>query len=182
MLKKLALLILALCFSVCSNLHRSCDVELRGQLIAEGCSPEAVRHAERTARLTAEEILTGNAELPELTRHIRYSFFTPSGSCPELSDALLRATPGIAVSSLVCVGSTPMGSVADGEAFIGELRRHILNTMPTWAVCGSLSQELSTVPQYCRAGAELTDDDMIQLVTGRAPVLFSDGKEHISTV
>lgn len=182
MLKKLVLLILALCFSLCSNLHRSCDVELHGQLIAEGCSPEAVRHAEQTALLAAEEILPGNAKLPELTQHIRYSFFPPSGNCIELSDALLRATPGIAVSSLVYVGSTPMGSVADGEVFIEELRSYILNTMPTWAVCGSLSQELSIVSRYCRAGAVLSSDDMIQLVTGRAPVLFSDGKEHISTV
>ena len=182
MLKKTVLLVLALGLCVCSHLHQSCDVELNGRIVSSGCSVAAADRAVELARLTAEEILPGTVCLPECTRHIRCGFTPGLDSCPELTDAILRATPGISVSSTVYVGETRMGRVPDGGAFIKKLKSYILNTMPSWAVQGSLSQEVRVVPQYGRCAVLFTNDDMIQLVTGKAPVLFSDGKDHISTV
>ena len=182
MLRKFIALTGAAALLICSGLHRCCDVEIGGQVIVRGCSVPAVRYAEQTARLAAEEILPGEAELPGLTRHYYLSLFPGAETCPELTDAILRATPGIAVRSAVYIGSTRLGTVRDSAEFIERLKSYILSTMPTWAVCGSLSQAVDIRPQYCRSGIDASFDDMIQLVTGRAPVLFSDGKEHISAV
>lgn len=182
MLRKGLILLFALVLLIGSHLHRSCDMELNGQIVSAGCSPAAVDRAVELARLTAEEILPGPVTLPECVRHVYLGFTPGTESCPELTDALLRSTPGISVSSAVYVGDARLGCVSDGEAFIGKLKSYILNTMPSWAVHGSISQELYIVPQYGRSTVLFTNDDMIQLVTGKAPVLFSDGKEHISTV
>lgn len=182
MFRKGLILFFALALFIGSHLHRSCDIELNGQIVSSGCSPVAVDRAVELARLAAEEILPDPVTLPECIRHIGLRFTPGAESCPELTDALLRATPGISVSSAVYVGDVRLGCVSDGEAFVGKLKSYILNTMPSWAVHGSLSQELHIVPQYGRNTVLFTNDDMIQLVTGKAPVLFSDGKDHISAV
>lgn len=52
--------------------------------------------------------------------------------------------------------------------------------MPTWAVNGYLSRGVEFRTQYSRTGSETNEDDMILLVTGMAPVLYSDGSGYVS--
>ena len=67
MLKRGMVLALALLFAVGAQLRPVCDVELEGEALAIGCSPGALRRAERTARLTAEEILYDDVLLRIMT-------------------------------------------------------------------------------------------------------------------
>ena len=168
-------LALALLFAVGAQLRPVCDVELEGEALAIGCSPGALRRAERTARLTAEEILRGEAELPTLRRRIRLSFRRPSEDGGLLADALLRATEGIAVRDHVYVGGRPLGYVRDGEALRERLRGFIADTRPTWASGGTLGAELTIRRQYTREGYVTPLGDMLLLITGAAPVFYYDG-------
>ena len=132
------------------------------------------------AERAAEEILPGFADMPETERHYMLSLSRPDGSRAELADALLRSTPGVTVNSAVYVGGVRLGNVPDSAEFQTGLDSYIRNTMPTWAVNGYLSRGVEFRTQYSRTGSETNEDDMILLVTGMAPVLYSDGSGYVS--
>ena len=83
------------------------------------------------------------------------------------------------VNSAVYVGGVRLGSVPDSAEFQTGLDSYIRNTMPTWAVNGYLSRGVEFRTQYSRTGSETNEDDMILLVTGMAPVLYSDGSGYV---
>ena len=118
--------------------------------------------------------------MPETQRHYMLSLSRPDGSRAELADALLRSTPGVTVNSAVYVGGVRLGNVPDSAEFQTGLDSYIRNTMPTWAVNGYLSRGVEFRTQYSRTGSETNEDDMILLVTGMAPVLYSDGSGYVS--
>lgn len=180
MYKKLALLVLALMFMAFSNLRVCCRLTVDGKAVPGSFSPVSADIAVTAAERAAEEILPGFADMPETERHYMLSLSRPDGSRAELADALLRSTPGVTVNSAVYVGGVRLGNVPDSAEFQIGLNSYIRNTMPTWAVNGYLSRGVEFRTQYSRTGSETNEDDMILLVTGMAPVLYSDGSGYVS--
>ena len=92
MLKKTMLLLAAFLLCAAANLRVQYDVEVAGEMLALGCSAGAIKRAEEAARAAAEEILPGNAALPEAKRRLRLTLRKPTEETRRLTDALLRAT------------------------------------------------------------------------------------------
>ena len=147
-----------------------------------GCSMEAGRKAQEAALAAAEEILPGKAALPTAQRRLRFSLCPGEDSAPQLCDALLRACPGILAGDQVSVDGIPLGTVADARVLGSTLHKYINNTLPTWANSGYLSGSLRFQPHYTRADFELSPNDMLMLITGLRPVMYTDGEGRISPV
>ena len=178
---KLLLLLPALLMTAAANLRLQWDCELAGETLAEGCAGFAVQRAERAAQAAAEEILPGEASLPEARLHLRLRLHPGRASAPELTDALLRATPGVALREYVLLGDRRVGAVTDAAAFREKLRGYIDNTVPDWAWGGVLSKPLRTERCYGRTGFASTPSDMVLLVTGLAPVFYYDAEGNYAT-
>ena len=180
MWKKFLLLALALGFATATNMHLCCSLWVDGQALP-GIYRLADRDRARTAAgAAAEEIVSGPAQQPRLHQRYHLRLRPASGTVPELSAALLDATPGVERSEGVYVSGVYLGSVADQEALFSSLRQFITGQLPTWAESGYLSQELVTRPQYGRAGSQTPVEDMVLLVSGMAPVLYSDGRGYVA--
>ena len=182
MFKKGLLLLAALLLCAAANLRVQWDYEVAGETLALGCSVRAARRAEEAARSAAEEILAEKAALPEIRRHLRLTLRKPAAAAPALTDALLRATPGVALRETVYLGDTRVGAVTDAAAFRQRLRSYIENTVPDWAWGGVLSKPLRIERRWGRTGYASTPGDMVLLVTGIAPVLYYDAEGNYSTV
>jgi len=181
-LKKALLLALALVFAVCSHLRPCCDFTVEGRLIQSGCSIAAARRAKEAALFAAEEILPGKAALPAAKLRLGFSLKGGKASAPALSDALLRATPGVLAGDGVYLDGQKLGCVAEGRELRQEIAAYIENTLPSWAKAGSLGGYLELRRQYTRAAYEVTTDDMIMLITGLKPVMYTDGEGRVSPV
>ena len=72
------------------------------------------------------------------------------------------------------------GTVEQREDLLGELRHFITGQLPSWAEHGYLSQELSFKAQYGRSGSTTPVEDMVLLVSGMAPVMYSDGEGYVA--
>lgn len=178
---KTILLLLALLLNAAVNLRVRWDYELAGEQIALGCSGRALRLAEEAAREAAEEILAGPAALPMGRRKARLGLRRPADAAPALTDALLRATPGVALRDDVLLGDRRVGAVTDAAAFRAALRAYIDNTVPDWAWGGVLSKPLRVERSYGRTGYASPPGDMVLLVTGAAPVLYYDAAGNYAT-
>jgi len=181
-LKKALLLALALIFSLCSHLHPCCDFILEGRQIKIGCTPSAARMAKEAALAAAEEILPGKAALPALKTRLSFSLSPGDGSAPALSDALLRAMPDVLSGDAVYLDGHKLGTVAEGRKLRQAMAKHIENTLPSWANSGSVGGCLELRGQYTRAEYEVTPEDMIMLITGLRPVMYTDGQGRVSPV
>ena len=175
MFRKGMALAFALLFAVGAHLRLVCDVSLAGEPVARGCSLQTVREAERTAAAAAEEILRDDASAPLFERRIRLSFRRPGRETRPLTDALLRATAGVALWDCVSVGGRRLGFVRDGDALREKLRGYIDNTLPAWAKGGTLAAPLTIRRLYTRADYAASEADMLLLITGAAPVFYYDG-------
>ena len=182
MLKKTMLLFAALLLVAAANLRVQYDVEVAGETLELGCSAGAMRRAGEAARAAAEEILPGNAVLPEAKRRLRLTLRRPAEESAALTEALLRATPGVALRENVYLGDTRIGAVTDAAAFRRRLRSYIENTVPDWAWGGVLSKPLRIERCWGRTGYASAPGDMVLLVTGVAPVLYYDAEGNYSTV
>ena len=180
MIRKTLALTAALLLVLGAHLRPICDYEIAGKRQGLALSPEAGRMAMEAARAAAEEILPGPAALPAVRRHVRLRLRSPERDAGLLSDAVLRATPGVTVSRAVYVGGHLLGAVAEEEDFRARLQRYIENTLPTWACGGALSRELVLRTQYSRAGRETEPEDMLLLVTGKVPVLYYDDSGRVA--
>ena len=160
MWKKLLLSALALGFAAAANTHLCCSLRVDGQELAGLYAPVDADRARTAAAAAAEEIVAGPAQVPRLQRRYRLSLRPAAGTVPEVSAALLDATPGVERSEGVYVSGVYLGSVRSRE----ELR-----------------QELNTQPQSGRPGSQTPVEDMVLLVSGMAPVMYSDGQGHISS-
>ncbi len=181
MIKKALLLLLSLGFVLGAHLRPCCDFEVAGLRLDLACTPAAARRAERAAYLAAEEILPGQAELPEVKTHMRLRLKKGADRAPELADAILRATPGVALRETVWAGERCFGAVSDGADFMARLRDYLANTLPAWARGGVLSRPLTVRRGYGRAGYVSTPGDMVLLVTGAVPVIWYDGEGNFAT-
>lgn len=174
LVKKSLMLLAALLFCAASHLRPCVDCEIDGAGTVPGCSLRAAARAERAARAAAEEILPGPAALPGVNRHLRLRLRRAEGDARLLSDALLRATEGVAVRDEVRVDGKRLGWVADGAALREALAEYIGNTLPTWAEGGVLTRELTIRTLYTRSRPLTATRDMLLLITGAAPVFYYD--------
>lgn len=181
-LKKSLLLALALIFAVCSHLRPRCDFIVEGRLIKTGCTVAAARMAREAALMTAEEILPGKAALPAAKLRLGFSLKGGKISAPALSDAMLRATPGVLAGEGVYLDGQRLGCVAEGRELRQEIAEYIENTLPSWANAGSIGGYLELRRQYTRGAYEVSTDDMIMLITGLKPVMYTDGNGRVSPV
>ena len=174
MWKKVTLGAFALLLGLLANTHMVCRVSINGEAV-EGCySPWAHDRGLLAAVKAADEILEGSTSLPVVKTGCGPSLRPPAGSAAELSGAVLDSARGIELMDAVYVNSVPLGKVEDGERLMEKLRGYLLYTMPTSAVSGTFSEELSVRRVYTRAGAETGYDDMILLVSGMAPAIYTD--------
>ena len=181
-LKKILLLVFALCFAVASHLRPVCNFSVGSQFVASDCTPAAARRAKEAALAAAEEILPGKAELPEAKRYIRFGFGARCDSAPALCDALLKNTEGVMAGEAVICEGERLGCVGSGYELCTALNLYIENTLPTWANSGHLNSRFELVPMYTRAAYEVSCDDMVMLLTGLAPVMYTDGMGRVSPV
>lgn len=178
--KKLLLLALALVFLVASNLSLCCTVTVDGREL-EGIYPlSAVDRGLSAASAAAEEILEGAANMPELNKSYRLSLRPAGGEAAEISSAILDNTHGLELNQAVYISGVYLGSVEQREELLGELRQFITGQLPSWAEHGYLSQELSFKAQYGRSGSTTPVEDMVLLVSGMAPVMYSDGEGYVA--
>ena len=180
-LKKAIILSLALLMAVASHLRPNLDFTVDGHRINTHCSPAAAKLAQEAAQAAAEEILAADAAPTEFRRHLRLSLRPAAELAPELTDALLQARSGILSASCVYVKGRRMGAVADAKEFQQSLAQYIENTLPTWASSGFV-RGISLMPRYTRAEFEVSNEDMILLVTGLSPVMYTDGQGRTSPV
>ena len=181
MLRKTAWLLAALLLFAAANVRIRWDCEVAGERLPLGCSARAAQRAAEAAYAAAEEILPGKAALPKAKAHLRLTLRLPSREAAELADALLRATPGIALREDVYLGGQRVGAVTDAAAFREKLRGYIDNTVSDWAWGGVLSKPLRVERCWGRTGYASTPGDMVLLVTGIAPVFYYDAKGNYAT-
>ena len=174
MLKKSLLLLTALLFAVCAHLRPVYTLALTGGVITPACGLWDCLLAERAARASAEEILRGVAVSPVADKRLRLSFKKPAADARRVSDALLRAVPGVALRDEVRVNGRMLGWVEDGEALREALGVYIRDTRPAWASGGVLNGELTIRRLYTRDAHLTGQRDMLLLITGAAPVFYYD--------
>lgn len=180
MWKKLLLSALALSFALAANTHLCCSLRVDGQELAGLYAPADTDRASTAAAAAAEEIVAGHAQVPPLRRRYCLRLRPPDRTVPEASAALLDATTGVERSEGVYVSGVYLGSVQSRETLLSSLRQFIQGQLPSWASTGYLSQELQTRPQYGRTGSQTPVEDMVLLVSGMAPVMYSDGQGHVA--
>ena len=181
MLRKTAWLLAALLLFAAANVRLRWDCEVAGETLALGCSARAAQRAAEAARAAAEEILPGEAALPQMKRRARLTLRLPEREAPGLADALLRAVPGVELREYVYLGDRRVGAVTDAAAFRLKLRGYIDNTVPDWAWGGVLSKPLRIERCWGRTGYASAPGDMVLLVTGIAPVFYYDAEGNYAT-
>lgn len=172
--KKLSLLFLGLLMLLASNLHAQYRLTVEGRQLEGLYAPEEIRRASEAAAAAAEELLPELPCAPRLQRSLRFSLRPADGDRAVLTDALIRAYPGIVLADGVFVNGVRLGTVEDGKTLRELLRQDIAMQMPNAAVFGNISGELQIRPVYSRAGHETNYEDMILLISGMAPVIYVD--------
>ena len=174
MWKDMALGLFALGLLVASNLNVCCKVSVDGREL-EGCyAPAEVEQGVEAADAAAEEILLYNGRTAAAERRYTLSLRAPAGREKQVADALLRATEGVAAVSGVYVDGTRLGVVDDEEKLRERLDNFIFMQQPTMAVRSLLNGNLSIRPFYSRSGNQVSCDDMVLLITGKAHVMYMD--------
>ena len=171
---------LALIGLLCANLRAQYRVCVNGAELPGSYSAAVLRRCERAAAAAADEILREEAVPPAAERRLRLSFRRPENDAQALTDALLRATPGLTCADAVCVNGLRLGTVADGQALCSRLRETILEQMPVTAVSGNISGQLSLRRVYTRAETLDTPDELLPQITGMAPVIYLDGSGRLA--
>lgn len=178
--RKILLLAAALAFLWLSNLKLCCAVTVDGREL-EGLYPlSAADRGRSAARAAAEEIVPGPALLPQPELSYRLSLRPARGSMEDICCALLESTPQVQLHQAVYINSVYLGSVEQREELLTALRQFITGQLPSWAEHGYLSQELSFREQYGRSGGTTPVEDMVLLVSGMAPVMYSNGEGYVA--
>ena len=173
-LKKLMLCALSLLLLLLGNLRLGCTMSINGRTLEGLYSPRDVKKAEQTALAAAEELVYGKALLPEIEKSWSLNIVPPMGGRMKLTDALLSSCPGVKKGDGVYVNGVFLGTVADGELLKEKTRDFIYSQMPNAAVFGSISGELDIKTVYTRKNHDTNYDDMLLLISGMAPVIYTD--------
>lgn len=178
-MKKGICMILALLLTASANLHvcavLSADSGAGSELFSLGACVRGLRAAEAAAN----EITERQGAPPGLQARLRLSLAPPAEASTEVSDFLLRLTPGVAVAEACRVNGLYIGCTAEGDKLREALRRHIFGTRPPGAVSGRYTEEIDICSVYTRPGRESTAEDLCALVTGLVPVMYTDGEGKV---
>lgn len=178
--RKILLLAAALAFLWLSNLRLCCAVRVEGRELEGLYSLSAADRGRSAARAAAEEIARGPALLSEPELSYRLSLRPAGGGSAEICSAMLESSPQVELQQAVYINSVYLGSVEQREELLTALRQFITGQLPSWAEHGYLSQELSFKEQYGRTGGATPVEDMVLLISGMAPVMYSDGEGYVA--
>lgn len=174
MWKKVSLCAFSLLLMVIGNLRLGCVLSINGTNLEGLYSPKDIRRAEETALAAVEELVSGHAMLPELEKKWTLSVIPPMGGRIFATDALISSSPGVKKGNGVYVNGVLLGTVSDGDILRKKTQDFISNQMPNAAVFGTISGELEIKPVYTRKNHDTNYDDMILLISGMAPVIYTD--------
>ncbi|MBQ7895934.1 MAG: hypothetical protein IJ364_05195 [Oscillospiraceae bacterium] len=174
MWKKILLCCLSLSLLLLSSLRLGCTLSINGRQLEGVYAPKDIERAELVALAAAEELLSGHAMLPEIEKSWSLSIIPPMGGRIFACDALLSACPGVKKGDGVYVNGVFLGTVADGKLLKEKTREFISSQMPNAAVFGSISGELEIATVYTRKNHDTNYEDMLLLISGMAPVVYTD--------
>lgn len=174
MWKKLMLACFSLLFMFVANLDICCQVSVCGTRLSGLYSPFALDRSETAAVAAAQEILEGPAPSPHLERTYCLSLRPAEGDGRYVTDAALRSITGVRLNQGVFINGKYLGCVEDGTVLFETLRSFILNQMPNAAVFGNISGQVQVRSIYGRTGQNVDYDDMVLLISGMAPVIYTD--------
>lgn len=180
--KSLVLPAAALLLLCLANMRPCCRLSVDGRELPGLWSPAAMHRGIVAAERAIEELSPERQELPPLEKHWQLRLSPAAGESRDLSMALISACPELQLGQGVYVGGQHMGCVADGRELMGALQEHIRMSLPTWAKTGYLSSPVYMQPQFSRKGRICSSSDMVLLMTGHAPVMYSDMEGYISRV
>ncbi len=178
--RRFLLLLLILLLTLSSHLRPSYRVWVAGQALPGRYRSGQLSAALTAARETAQELLGSEDGLPEVQKRLCLSLSLPDGDPAQLTDALLRASPGVTLSDEVWVNGTRLGTVSSGQSLQRALQRSIRDQMPLAAVSGNISGRLEFKRVYTRAGHDTPEKDMLLLITGMAPVVYVDAQGKLA--
>ncbi len=176
MWKKIIMGGFALGLTLLANLHPGCTISVNGEEIRGLYSYRDAKACEELAELTAEELLEGPAVGPDIDKKWTLSVIPPMGGKLYATDAILSAYSGVKKADGVYVNGVFLGTVEDGEVLREKTRTFITSQMPNAAVFGSISGDLEISKVYTRRNSFTNYDDMLLLISGMAPVIYTD--EH----
>ena len=178
--RRILVLLLIVLLTFCSHLRPCCRVQVAGQALPGRYRSAQLSAALNAAREAATELLGSEEVLPEIEKRLCLSLSAPDGDPALLTDALLRASPGVTLSDEVRVNGTRLGTVSDGQSLRRALQRSIRDQMPLAAVSGNISGQLELRRVYTRAGRDTPEKDMVLLITGMAPVVYVDAQGKLA--
>lgn len=171
----MALLAASLLLTAAANLHPGYAMTVGGVTLKEAYSPDAVRRGERAASLAAEEITAKDAQSPVYVRRLRLSLAPPMEESAEVTDALLRATPGVAEGCAVRADGEILGFAESGSVYLERLHRRLYSALPQGMTAARLDAELELTRLYTRAENICTYSGLVGRTTDAVPVIYSLG-------
>ena len=174
-MKKAIGMILALLLTASANLQICARLSADDSAESRVCSLGACVRGLRAAEAAAGEITERQGAPPGIRWKLAVAL-SPSEEAAEVSDFLLRHTEGVAVCEGCRVNGLYLGCTAEGDKLREALRRHIFGTRPPGAVSGRYTEEIDIRPVYTRPGRESPAEDLCLLITGLAPVMYTDGE------
>lgn len=168
-----ALLVLSLVLVAAANLHVGYAMTVGGETLAGVYSPGTVRLGEHVAALAAEEITAGDAQTPVYARRLRLSLAPPGGDSAVVTDALLRATPGVAEGCAVRADGVILGFAESGSVYLERLHRRLYSALPQGMTSARLDAELELTRLYTRAENVCTYSELVGRTTDAVPVIYS---------
>lgn len=180
MWKKMLLLPMALFMLWAVNIRVCWEVTVNNHAVPGFYSAKQLNKCIETAERAAEEILPGKHVSPRIGKSCRLRLKAADGDEQLLTHSLILSTEGIVSADGVFANGIALGTVEDGQELFSRLRAYIKNQMPSAAVMGSISGELSICPVYSSEGHETAYDDMLLLVSGIAPVFYVDSQGRLA--
>ena len=168
------LIVLALLALTAANLDLCCKVSVCSREVPGLFSRKTVKEAVEISKRCAEEICGGECEMPVMRKNYTLSFRKPGGNASELSDAILESVPEIEKSWCVYSDGRFMGTVESKTRLEERMRAYIMNTMPIGATSGAFSGTVEIKRAYTRKRAKTTEQDMVLLLSGAMPVIYTD--------
>lgn len=179
-MKRFLLLPAALLLLLGANGQTVYKVYLEGECCPGVYTAGELARAKKAALAAAEELCDGEELLPALELRPRFTLRGTSGEVGALSHRLLIHRGAVEQRYAVSVNGWPLGTVSSREETAETLSRWLQNTMPTGAVAARLGGEVCYEPCYCPAGNYVTSpEDMVLLLSGKVPALFSDGQGNL---
>ena len=173
MRKKTALFILALLLTAAANLRPCCELSVDGNRLSGLYSISCADAGERAAAAAAEEICPREAAVPELERRYRLRLSPPGGEAGTVSDALLRAAPGVSAACAVYVDGTRLGCAESGAVLAERLHGMLYEALPAGVASARLDCTLALEPLYTRTEFVSPYGEMLSRITGAAPVIYT---------